>query len=152
MDTSHYIVISLTIGWFLGMGFTYYYMPDNNPIQIRDTNSSFELEPEDSVILETGDINTVVVDESHPEMEGRVGFFRHAHQNRIYLQRDRDIYDFYTTCVHEELHLRGIGSEEHDYIYEVEDTIVSENCIEAVYQYGQLNPTDRIEYYRFDED
>lgn len=149
-------MVYLVVGALLGAavsGFTVYHqIPDNNPIHIRDTKSGFQLEKQDSVIVDTGDFQTVLTHSSHPELDGRVGFYRHSTGNRIYIQRDRDtIYDFYTTCVHEEMHLRGLSSMEHPYVYANDDDIVSESCLQAVYEKGRLNPADQIRYFEYDE-
>lgn len=88
--------------------------------------------------------NVILQDERHPDMYRRVGYYDPTNsligEDTIYLQEARaSIYHFYTTCVHEELHMYGVPGDEdsHEYIAQVEDDIVSPLCLQTVYEYGK---------------
>lgn len=128
-------LVSSGIGTFLG-----YNHADTDPIEVNKVDLQ-ENDIEEGVIFNVTDFEVVVLPEDHKEMEGRLGFYRFSQPDRIYLQY-MNTEQFYQTCVHEEMHLKGVRAERHDYIENVEDTIVSDNCLEAVEKLGQHRPVE----------
>lgn len=69
----------------------------------------------------------VVATDSHPELAGdRVGYAPVG--DPIYIETGRSLTDVYETCVHEKLH-RTHPSAPHNWIYDVEDRVVDEMCL-----------------------
>lgn len=60
------------------------------------------------------------------------GVFRH-NPNNILIQNDLPPTTLYKVCVHERLHSKGIESEFHPYINNIQDQIIDPYCIKFIY-------------------
>lgn len=132
------VLASIAMLAMFGAGFVMGDMTSPGPKTIAP-DLGYEIGDEE-VALDIDGTTVMLLDSEHESMQGRVGYYRRWEGDAIYLQADRlNIKDLYTTCTHEELHMMGIGGsdEEHEYIYGVQDQVVSELCIETVYQYGK---------------
>lgn len=88
--------------------------------------------------VEVDGMDVVFLSHTHPDMEGRIGYVPKIGSNRMYLQAERgSVRALYETCVHEELHNKGITSMDHDYIYGVQGQIVSDRCLVVIHEYGK---------------
>lgn len=124
------MLLMLGLGFIIGSG--NYYGADYLG---EDLNTSLD-EP---MYTWSGDQKVVFMPKDHEEMRGRVGFVEtYSDNTTMYLQAGRPIEDIYTTCNHEEMHNRGILSDNHPYINRVEDSIVNPLCLEAIYEFGAI--------------
>lgn len=138
MNNRVYLMFLVVGAYFSGMFAYHIFVPTIEADKVERESFDFD----QTFMVEAYDLDAVIMPDDHEEMQGRYGFYRNSDPDTIYLQYPRDdLIDFYHTCVHEELHMRGIGEEEHSYIYEVEDTIVSENCIKVIKELGKAKAT-----------
>jgi hypothetical protein len=71
--------------------------------------------------------------ESHEEMDGRDGFYRHGEENRFYLNKDASLGRLETACNHEYMHELGmLGERAHDFIYMNHGEVSSPLCSKLV--------------------
>jgi hypothetical protein len=77
------------------------------------------------------------VDPDDLSIDGLWGYTFGEHSRQIYLQAGLPPKYLYSTCVHEKLHTKGVGTENHDFIEEHEDRIVDETCLRLLYTIEQ---------------